>query len=665
MALQNSDLKLNESADSSNKFTEDADTETIETGWLIDNLPVTVFRVSNESSWPICYISKSVEVLTGYPAAEFLSRRLSWSDIVFPEDVSRIDAAIENSMKTRSPYQVEYRIQKSCGDTVFVQEQARLVNDEHGNIAYIDGVFLDVTPQIKRREESQRAIVSSIPRPSLALYVDASGKIKYINEYFLEICRFKSADEATGRSPSELLDTSSRRTLAEKVMETGEGIYNVEKSIKFKALDKPLFTVLSAVPVKDETGTIAGSLMVITDMTEMKDRETEVKEILNYTSSCLKNLGDGIRKISEGDLDIHLEKIKDDDFGDTFDEFNRLVNNLKSVIENVLEDMLTTLEEARQSEEAVNQMNMGMQQISTAAEQIATGSENLSRHAGTAASDIKASQEIFKKLSESSTQSSSYASHAGKTSDEAQGLSNTALEEVEQLVAGISQLGDIVHSLDDAVNNIGAVTGKIKSIADQTNLLALNAAIEAARAGEYGRGFAVVADEVRKLAADSRKSTDEINEIVTNVQKETKKVTEAINTADGQAKTGSKNIKQALNKSHEIVDAVATINSMLAELDKLSDEGLSRVENIEKSISETASTAEENAASSEETSAAIEEQTAAMQQVSTSVQNVSGLAQKTVNTLLENFDVSGEKNNVQPSPGKPQGFDRNKVSKIY
>ncbi|AKB62854.1 methyl-accepting chemotaxis protein [Methanosarcina mazei] len=665
MALQNSDLKLNESADSSNKFTEDADTETIETGWLIDNLPVTVFRVSNESSWPICYISKSVEVLTGYPAAEFFSRRLSWSDIVFPEDVSRIDAAIENSMKTRSPYQVEYRIQKSCGDTVFVQEQARLVNDEHGNIAYIDGVFLDVTPQIKRREESQRAIVSSIPRPSLALYVDASGKIKYINEYFLEICRFKSADEATGRSPSELLDTSSRRTLAEKVMETGEGIYNVEKSIKFKALDKPLFTVLSAVPVKDETGTIAGSLMVITDMTEMKDRETEVKEILNYTSSCLKNLGDGIRKISEGDLDIHLEKIKDDDFGDTFDEFNRLVNNLKSVIENVLEDMLTTLEEARQSEEAVNQMNMGMQQISTAAEQIATGSENLSRHAGTAASDIKASQEIFKKLSESSTQSSSYASHAGKTSDEAQGLSNTALEEVEQLVAGISQLGDIVHSLDDAVNNIGAVTGKIKSIADQTNLLALNAAIEAARAGEYGRGFAVVADEVRKLAADSRKSTDEINEIVTNVQKETRKVTDAINTADSQAKNGSKNIKQALNKSHEIVDAVATINSMLAELDRLAEEGLIKIENIEKSISETASTAEENAASSEETSAAIEEQTAAMQQVSTSVQNVSGLARRTVDTLFENFKVSGEQKKSQPSFDKTHTFNEKRNPKLY
>ncbi|WP_269852216.1 hypothetical protein [Methanosarcina horonobensis] len=84
-----------------------------------------------------------------------------------------------------------------------------------------------------------------------------------------------------------------------------------------------------------------------------------------------------------------------------------------------------------------------------------------------------------------------------------------------------------------------------------------------------------------------------------------------------------------------------------------------------KSISETASTAEENAASSEETSAAIEEQTAAMQQVSNSVQNVSELAQKTVNTLLENFQVSGEQKNSQPSSGKPQSFDRKKNPKIY
>ncbi|MDY9924967.1 methyl-accepting chemotaxis protein [Methanosarcina sp.] len=659
------DFKFQPQKDSGKKFIENIDSKAKEISWLIDNLPVTVFRVSSESSWAIHYISKSVEKLTGYSKLDFISQKLSWSDIILPEDLSLVDKVVQKAMKNKTPYQAEYRIKKSDGSIIFIQEQAHPVKDDEGNIAYIDGVFLDVTSQVKRREESQRTIVSSIPKPSLALYVDVSGKIKYINDYFAKVCKFKNMDEAIGLSPSDLMESSTKKSLAEKVLETGEGVYNLERSLKLKALDKPLHTVTSSVAIKDDAGAIIGNLTIITDMTEMKEKEKEVEDLLNYTNSCLKDLGEGIRRIGEGDLDAHLDRIRDDDFGNTFDEFNKLVTNLKCVIEDILADMLTTLEEARQSEEAVGQMNTGMQQISTAAEQIATGSENLSRHAGTAASDIKASEEIFKKLSESSTKSSSYASQAGKTSEEAQELNNMALEGVEQFVAEIFKLGNIVHSLDDAVNNIGAVTGKIKSIADQTNLLALNAAIEAARAGEYGRGFAVVADEVRKLAADSRKSTDEINEIVTNVQKETKKVTEAINAADIQAKTGSRNIKQALNKSHEIAIAVATINSMLIELDRLADEGLAKIENIEKSISETASTAEENAASSEETSAAIEEQTAAMQQVSTSVQNVSGLAQKTVDILLENFNVSGEQKNNQPSSGKPQHFDRKKSSRIY
>ena len=130
---------------------EDVDSEAKEISWLIDNLPVTVFRVSNESSWAIHYISKNVEKLTGYSKMDFISQKLSWSDIVFPEDVPIVDKAIQKAMKNKTPYQVEYRIKKSDGNTVFIQEQAHPVNDDEGNMAYIDGVFLDVTPQIKRR----------------------------------------------------------------------------------------------------------------------------------------------------------------------------------------------------------------------------------------------------------------------------------------------------------------------------------------------------------------------------------------------------------------------------------------------------------------------------------------------------------------------------------
>ncbi|MCQ1536948.1 PAS domain-containing protein, partial [Methanosarcina sp. KYL-1] len=434
MVSMGSDVEKREQKKSSQNLIEDMDSKAKEVSWLIDSLPVTIFRVSNESSWAILYISKNVERLTGYSKMDFIAQKLSWSDLIFPEDVPIIDKVVQKAKKSNTSYQVEYRIKRSDGNTVFIHEQAHLVNDDNGNLAYIDGVFLDATRHVKQREESQRLIVNGIPKPSFAYFVDSSRKIKHLNDYFVEVCNLKSADDFIGLSPSEIVESSTlvdntkgtnkTKSLAEKVLETGEAVYNLEGSVKLTGADKALFVVCSSVPIKDEDGVIIGSLTVLTDMTEMKEKEDEIQGLLDYTNSCLKELGEGIRRIGEGDLDVNLEKIKDDEFGNTFDELNELVIKLKSIIENTIADMLTTLEEARQSEEAVSQMNTGMQQISTAAEQIATGSENLSRHAGTAASDVKASAEIFKKLSESSHKSADYASQAGKTSEEAQSLDN-------------------------------------------------------------------------------------------------------------------------------------------------------------------------------------------------------------------------------------------------
>nr|WP_206610628.1 methyl-accepting chemotaxis protein [Marinomonas rhizomae] len=91
---------------------------------------------------------------------------------------------------------------------------------------------------------------------------------------------------------------------------------------------------------------------------------------------------------------------------------------------------------------------------------------------------------------------------------------------------------EAMSELVAASNKISEMVSTINGISEQTNLLALNAAIEAARAGEMGRGFIVVADEVRSLAANSKKSSNQIDGLVSDTLSKVDELAELLKKID-------------------------------------------------------------------------------------------------------------------------------------
>jgi len=91
----------------------------------------------------------------------------------------------------------------------------------------------------------------------------------------------------------------------------------------------------------------------------------------------------------------------------------------------------------------------------------------------------------------------------------------------QEAVTASEQAQSAIGELDEASDQIGAVTQLIVNIAAQTNLLALNATIEAARAGDLGKGFAVVAGEVKSLASETTGATEDIEQKIAAIQQST------------------------------------------------------------------------------------------------------------------------------------------------
>ena len=145
-------------------------------------------------------------------------------------------------------------------------------------------------------------------------------------------------------------------------------------------------------------------------------------------------------------------------------------------------------------------------------------------------------------------------------------------------------------AIETSSSQIGQIIGVIDEIAFQTNLLALNAGVEAARAGDAGRGFAVVASEVRALAQRSAEAAKEIKTL--------------ISASTGQVGAGVKLVGETGEALRRIVDRVAEIDSLVAEIAASAQEQAVGLAQVNTAVNQMDQVTQQNAAMVEQSTAA-------------------------------------------------------------
>lgn len=275
---------------------------------------------------------------------------------------------------------------------------------------------------------------------------------------------------------------------------------------------------------------------------------------INTFRRPLSEIRDLLAQVRKGDLRVHFDDARKDEFGDLAKSLNTVVTGLKDILAQIASGSAHLSDVAKQ--------NASISQLAT--DSMGRQSEQLDLTAS-AATELESS--VSEVASHSNTTLDAVRECENLTQNVNLQVTNT-LSSIQIQAEGIDQAVGVSNELAGYSNEIGAILTTIQNIAEKTNLLALNAAIEAARAGDHGRGFAVVADEVRQLASQTQNSIQEIQQMVENMQSSIKRVVIVMNESSDQAQqcvSHANTSQEALNAMNQAIEYIRELNTQIAE----------------------------------------------------------------------------------------------------
>ncbi|MCR5546537.1 MAG: methyl-accepting chemotaxis protein [Lachnospiraceae bacterium] len=295
-----------------------------------------------------------------------------------------------------------------------------------------------------------------------------------------------------------------------------------------------------------------------------------------------------------------------DEIGQIAKAMGLLTESVKEAVNNLMDKAGVLSESSGSMRTNTNETASSMEHINGAACELANTATSTAENI----TDISVQMQDVEEVMEMSMKNTQVLEEASAT---IQTTVDTGIENVAQLKDISAQSLEAFNRIFEGIDNISQSSSKIseasdmiKSIAQQTNLLSLNASIEAARAGEAGKGFAVVADEIRELSDQSSASVETINDMLEELQKNTDNAVRQSDLVRDYVNRQQDSVTETADSFSGIVDQIGSVNDAIGGLEEANKNLAKGVKSISDSISNLSAISEENAATAQELNATTE-----------------------------------------------------------
>ncbi len=545
----------------------------------------------------------------------------------------------ERALKNRSEIHDEKgSITTSDGSEKHYLASSIFLHDQDGNMDGVLTTVKDITELEEAMENAELKVdyLESIPTPVMT--IDKDFNVEYMNAAGGDVVGM-DADECEGRKCYELFNTEHCQTQQCAVDQAMKKRTKVtEETVSKPSADKEIPIMYTGAPLTDDDGDVIGGLEYVADITEQKELQKEQEEQREYLENQVDKILNGVSRMEEGDLTVHIEKERSDEIGNLIDGLNSMVREFRDNIENIM----STAEELDNAAESIaassEELSSTSENVSSSVQSISGGTSEQAKMSEDLSQTIESVSATMEETSASAEDIAASAEEVSAQTDEGTEHAEDVSETVDELQDRLENTKDKAFELDDQSDEIGEVIETISSIAEQTNLLALNAAIEAARAGEHGKGFAVVADSVRELAEETQEETENIKKVIEQTQVNASDVVQGVKDVTEKTDEANEATERNMHSLEEIRDATDSVSESIQNISGAVDEVASNLQDASNKVENVAEIADESNEEAESSAAAAEEQNASVEELSSAAQQLSSLAAE-CNDIIRKYDI--------------------------
>lgn len=252
---------------------------------IIDNSPAILFRrlaADDPKLRKMVYVSPNISRF-GYRAEDFLSGRMMYRDMMYPEDSERTLEEMQFFVSRNiDEYTQFYRIVTRDGNVRWVEDRTSVVEDPATGVRYHQGIVTDIhrrkeaEEKLRKNEEKYRRIVETAGEGFLLM--DETLKIVDLNQTYCQIVGY-SRQDLIGKNLIDLTAEEYRHFVSANRQDLlGGGTRSFEVDIIARD-GRSVPVLIHANTLRDDTGLILGNMAFVTDMTEHKKALTLAGEV--------------------------------------------------------------------------------------------------------------------------------------------------------------------------------------------------------------------------------------------------------------------------------------------------------------------------------------------------------------------------------------------------